>query len=48
MKAVKEQRTSWGPVPENERILTLDVIRGLALFGILLENMSLFAFRGGY
>jgi len=41
---VKEQITPWGPVPENRRIVTLDVIRGVALFGILLENMSLFAF----
>ena len=29
MKVVKEQRTPWGPVPEDKRIVTLDVIRGL-------------------
>ena len=44
MGTAKMKFPSWGPLPENERILTLDVIRGLALFGILLENMSLFAF----
>ena len=30
---VKEQITPWGPVLENRRIVTLDVIRGVALFG---------------
>ena len=29
-----------GPIPAAERILTLDVLRGLALFGILLINVS--------
>ncbi len=44
MTVAREQSTSWNPVPEHERIMTLDVIRGVALFGILLENASLFAF----
>lgn len=33
-----------GPVQENERIETIDVLRGFALFGILLVNIGFFAF----
>ena len=32
-----------GPVTSTERIQTLDVLRGFALFGILLVNMAIFA-----
>lgn len=32
-----------GPVTERERIITLDVLRGFALFGILMVNMPFFA-----
>jgi uncharacterized protein len=34
----------WGPVTEQERIEILDVLRGLAIFGILLANILIFAF----
>lgn len=34
---------SWGPVREENRIETLDVLRGFAVFGILLANIFLFA-----
>lgn len=36
--------TGTGPVQENERIETIDVLRGFALFGILLVNIGFFAF----
>lgn len=32
-----------GPVREHDRIITLDVLRGVALFGILMVNMPFFA-----
>jgi uncharacterized protein len=32
-----------GPLPQSERILTLDVIRGVALLGILIMNLPAFA-----
>ena len=35
------------PTPERERILTLDVLRGFALFGILLVNMEDFSAPNG-
>jgi uncharacterized protein len=34
----------WGPVAEQERIAMLDVLRGVAIFGILLANILIFAF----
>lgn len=34
----------WGPVREQERIVTLDVLRGVAIFGMLLANIVIFAF----
>ncbi len=34
----------WGPVAEQERFETLDVLRGVAIFGILLANILIFAF----
>lgn len=33
-----------GPVQENERIESIDVLRGFALFGILIVNIAFFAF----
>jgi hypothetical protein len=33
---------TWDPVPASERIEPLDVLRGFALFGILLVNMEQF------
>ncbi|AMJ57096.1 MULTISPECIES: DUF418 domain-containing protein [Stenotrophomonas] len=35
--------TAFQPVAANERIVTLDVLRGFALFGILLMNMEAFS-----
>jgi uncharacterized protein len=35
--------TAAGPVAASERIETLDVLRGFALFGILLVNMAIFS-----
>ena len=35
--------TSAGPVPENQRLGTLDLLRGFALFGIFMVNMQFFA-----
>lgn len=35
-------RTIATPVPVKERIVLLDVLRGLAIFGILMVNMQLF------
>jgi uncharacterized protein len=37
-----------GPIPARERIQTLDVLRGFALFGILLVNMTYFSFPVQY
>jgi uncharacterized protein len=37
-----EPSPTTGPVTEAERILTLDVLRGFALFGILMVNMPFF------
>ncbi|MGZ4827902.1 MAG: hypothetical protein ACXVY9_11095, partial [Terriglobales bacterium] len=34
---------SWGPVQPGERIALIDVLRGLALFGIIAANMRGFA-----
>ncbi len=34
---------SWGPVPAQERIQVIDVVRGVALFGIVAANMRGFA-----
>ncbi len=36
------------PTGEAERIVTLDVMRGLAIFGILFVNIGLFGFPEGY
>lgn len=33
-----------GPVQENERVESIDVLRGFALFGILIVNIAFFAF----
>jgi uncharacterized protein len=33
----------WGPVPGAERIVTLDVLRGVAICGMLLANIIIFA-----
>lgn len=43
---MKRTIAGWGPVPERERIPTLDVLRGVAVFGILLANIFLFALPG--
>src|SRR5262245_23472584 len=43
-------RGALAPVPERERLLSLDVLRGLALCGVLLGNMVLYTgdwTRGG-
>jgi uncharacterized protein len=37
---------SWTPVAEHERYLTLDVLRGLAVFGILLANILAYGYPG--
>lgn len=34
----------WGPVSNAERIVTLDVLRGVAICGMLLANIVIFAF----
>ena len=34
--------TSAGPVPENQRLGTLDLLRGFALLGIFMVNMQFF------
>ncbi len=34
----------WGPVSAEERIVTLDVLRGVAICGMLLANIVIFAF----
>jgi uncharacterized protein len=36
------------PTSEGERIVTLDVLRGLAIFGILFVNIGMFSFPEGY
>jgi uncharacterized protein len=36
------------PTGERERIVTLDVLRGLAIFGILFVNIGMFSFPEGY
>ncbi len=36
------------PTSEGERIVTLDVLRGLAIFGILFVNIGIFGFPEGY
>jgi uncharacterized protein len=38
---------AWGAIAERERILTLDVLRGVAIFGVLLANIFIFAFPAG-
>jgi uncharacterized protein len=39
---MEQQTTSVGPVSLSERILFIDVLRGMALFGILAANMRAF------
>ena len=41
-------KTSATPVPENERLVSIDVLRGLALLGILLMNIPFFALQDYY
>jgi len=36
------------PVGDGERIVTLDVLRGLAIFGILFVNIGMYSFPEGY
>ena len=36
------------PTGDGERIVTLDVLRGLAIFGILFVNIGIFGFPEGY
>jgi len=45
--ASNEPASHWGPVAERERILALDVLRGVAVGGILLANILIFAFPAG-
>lgn len=40
---IVDARPSWGPVQPEERIALIDVLRGLALFGIIAANMRGFA-----
>ncbi|UCC72941.1 MAG: DUF418 domain-containing protein [Gemmatimonadota bacterium] len=37
------QPAPWGPVPGRARIITLDALRGVAIFGMLLVNIFYFA-----
>lgn len=37
-----EDRKSWAPIGESERYTTLDLIRGIALFGVLIVNLLYF------
>lgn len=39
---MKKYLSESSPMSSNERIISLDIIRGFALFGILLVNMPLF------
>ncbi len=41
-------KKSSTPVPENERLISIDVLRGLALLGILLMNIPFFALPDYY
>ena len=43
---IERQPATAGPVGERERIAELDVLRGLALFGVLLVNFTGFAGEG--
>ncbi len=36
------------PIADGERIVTLDVLRGLAIFGILFVNIGMYSFPEGY
>ena len=38
-----KSKTAFGPAPENQRIMLLDVLRGFALLGILIDNMTCFS-----
>ncbi len=37
-----------GPVPTGERVVVLDVLPGVSVFGILLFNIGFFSFPGDY
>jgi len=40
-------RPALGPVAEAERVVTLDLLRGLAVFGMLFANVTIFGWRDG-
>ena len=42
-KVAVESRQSWGPTQPDERISLIDILRGLALFGIIAANIRGFA-----
>ena len=39
---INKGRKSWAPIVESERYLTLDLVRGIALFGVLIVNLLYF------
>src|SRR5690606_17832506 len=41
-------KTTVAPVPESERLVSIDVLRGIALLGILLMNIPFFAMPDYY
>src|SRR5581483_10350160 len=43
LAAITDPVSSWGPTQPDERISLIDVLRGLALFGIIAANMRGFA-----
>jgi len=48
LAGVQTTSDTIGPTGDGERIVTLDVLRGLAIFGILFVNIGIFGFPEGY